>query len=76
MNRDPIHNSTVARGGIGLSDYCTPMPSIVRKPLKTGWWRRRESNPRPKKPAVKRTTCVSDSVIVGRRIRTGKKTTA
>src|SRR5437660_556617 len=28
---------------------------------KESWWRRRESNPRPKKPAVKRTTCVSDS---------------
>ena len=39
-------------------------------------WRRRESNPRPREPAVKRTTCVSGSVIVGRRIRTGKKTAA
>jgi hypothetical protein len=45
------------------------------RPIKK-WWRRRELNPRPRKPAMKRTTCVSDSVVVGRRIRTGKKTTA
>ena len=34
---------------------------FVTSSLQAKWWRRGELNPRPKKPAMKRTTCVSGS---------------
>ena len=36
------------------------------------WWRRGELNPRPKKPVVKRTTCVSGSLIFDLRFKAGE----
>jgi len=45
--------------------HCHDLPrwraSIFCKLLILLWWRRGELNPRPKKPVVKRTTCVSGS---------------
>ena len=34
---------------------------FVTSSLQAKWWRRGELNPRPRKPAMKRTTCVSGS---------------
>jgi len=70
---DPLMISAVARTPEVHGEVVTDKSLETEQKI---WWRRRESNPRPKKPAVKRTTCVSDSVVVGRRIRTGKKTAA
>jgi len=35
---------------------------------KTTWWRRRESNPRPKEVSPEATTCVSHRLLLSRRI--------
>jgi hypothetical protein len=45
---------------------------IARKLLKLEWWRRRELNPRPRKPAMKRLRCVSGSNYSVAAVRAGE----
>jgi hypothetical protein len=47
--------------GGAVAQLCSVFFEAFRKLLKIEWWRRGELNPRPRKPAMKRTTCVSGS---------------